>query len=300
MTMSATSPLGQRAASPRAAQLWKAYSRSYSLAGRWHTARVLGTVGLALVAPIISFALPGTTTALAVAAGVWLLIARACLGPAEDWERRRGVNTQEMFDTFVFELPWNVGACGRPNGEEDIAKAAAKYGRPAPSDWYADTQELPKPLDVILCQRSSAAWGRKTHLAYAVVLAVLGVIVFVAGVLFGLFGSDNLSSYLLGIFLPTVPALLDTIDMSLSHQAASRRKAQIEHAADGHWAAGIRSLSGVTLGDCRQLQDQSCRLRADCPRVPSWLYHLRHDGDERAMREAADQRIAEYRASRPT
>lgn len=292
---SPTSPLGRQAASPRAATLWKAYSRGYDLAGRWHTVRVAGTIGLALLAPIISFNWPSTTDVVAAAASIWLLASRAALGPAEDWERHRAVNTQELFDTYVFQLAWNPSAAGRPTAEENIAKAAAKQHKTEPTNWYADTKDLPRPLDVVLCQRSSAAWGRGTHFTYAVTLVCAGTVVLAAGLIIGVASDVTLSDYLLRLFLPMVPALLDTIDMFRSHWATSRQKGQIEHAADGLWALAVHDLTAVTLDDCRRLQDQSYRLRRDGPRVPSWLYRLRHDSDEGAMRQAADQRITEYR-----
>lgn len=294
-----TSPLGQRAASPRSATLWQAYSRGYDLAGRWHTARLVGTVGLALVAPIISFRWPVSTGTIAAVASIWLLVSRAVLSPTEEWERRRAVNTQELFDTHVFELDWNPGVAGRPPAEENIAKAAAKNRRPAPTDWYADTEGLPRPLDVILCQRSSAAWGRTTHFAYAITLAAVGAVLLVAGLIIGAVADVSLNEYLLRLFLPTVPALLDTIDMSRLHWSTSSQKGCIEAAADDLWATGVDDLTSVTPADGRRLQDQTYRLRLDAPRVANWLYRLRRAGDERAMREAVAQRLAEYRVTQP-
>jgi hypothetical protein len=294
-----TSLLGQRAASARAGTLWKAYSRGYDLAGRWHTARVTGTIALALVAPIIAFWWPHSTDTIAAVASVWLLVARAVFGPAEDWERRRAVNAQEMFDTYVFELDWNASLAGRPPAEEAIAKAAGTKRGSAPTDWYADTEDLPRPLDVVLSQRSSAAWGRATHFAYAIILASLGAALLVAGVVIGAATHVGLTTYLLRLFLPTVPALLDTIDLSRLHWSTSQDKARIEAAADDLWNRGVDSLSAVTTADCRQLQDQSYQLRLHGPRVATWLYKLRHASDEGAMRSAVAQRIAEYRITRP-
>jgi hypothetical protein len=293
------SPLGRRAASVRAGQLWQAYSRGYDLAGRWHAAQVAGTLGLALVAPMISFRWTASTEAIATVASVWLLVARIVFRPAEDWERRRAVNTQELFDTHVFELDWNAGVAGRPTAEENIAKAAARKSRPAPTDWYKDTEDLPRPLDIVLSQRSSAVWGRGTHLAYAITLAAIGAVLLVAGVTIAAVADVGLNEYLLRIFLPTVPALLDTIDLSRLHWSASHQKGQIETAADDLWAAGMHDLSAVTPADCRRLQDQTYRLRLDCPRVPYWLYKLRWASDEQAMRAAVAQRLIEYRQAHP-
>lgn len=292
-----TSSLGQRATTDRAKKLWKADSRGYELAGRWHTARVLGTVAFALAAPAITFWWPSSTDLVAAAASIWLLLARAVLSPAEDWERRRAVNAQELFDTEVFELKWNSGLAGRRPAEENLAKAASKYRGDAPSDWYADTEDLPRPFDVVLSQRSSAVWGRSTHLAYAIIVVTLGAAVFLTGLVIGGVAHLSLTDYLLRLFLPSVPALLDTIDLSRAHWSTSKQKGQIEIAADNLWTTGIHDPSAITEADCRQLQDQTYRLRFNGPRVASWLYHLRRASDERAMRQAVADRVADYRAA---
>jgi len=248
---------------------------------------------------MISFRWTASTEALATIASVWLLVARVILAPAEHWERRRAVNTQELFDTYVFELDWNTSIAGRPPAEENIAKAAANMGRPAPTDWYTDTEDLPRPLDVVLSQRSSAVWGRGTHLAYAITLAGIGAGLLVAGVTIAAVADVSLNDYLLRLFLPTVPALLDTIDLSRLHWSTSHQKGRIETAADDLWEAGLQDLAAVTPADCRRLQDQSYRLRLDCPRVAYWLYKARRDSDDRAMRAAVAQRLAEYRQAHP-
>jgi SMODS-associating 4TM effector domain len=293
------SALGQRAARPHALMLFKAYSRGYLLAGRWHNARTAGTAGFALVAPIITFWWTSGADLIAAAASGWLLIARAVLGPAEDRERRRAVNAQEMYDTEVFGLDWNLGLAGPRPAEEDLVKAAGKHRGDAPTDWYADTEDLPSPLDIVLSQRSSAVWGRGTHFAYAIILAGVGTTVFIAGVTVGGFTHLSLTDYLVRLFLPSVPALLDTIDLSRTHWSTSRQKGDIEMEADTLWSTGVQQIDAVTDDDCRRLQDQVYRLRLHGPRVATWLYKMRRGNDDRAMREAVAQRIAEYRAAHP-
>jgi hypothetical protein len=129
------------------------------------------------------------------------------------------------------------------------------------------------------------------------VLAAGSVLILLVGVAVALRSEATLSNYLLRIFLPTLPALLETIDMARLNWATSRLKGEIESAADALWQAGVEDLTSVTDMDARTLQDQTYRLRLQAPRIAKWLYLMRRASDERAMRAAVEQRIAEYRAS---
>jgi len=99
--------------------------------------------------------------------------------------------------------------------------------------------------------------------------------VLIAGLIIGSVAGVSLNDYLLRLFLPAIPALLEAIDLSRLHLGASRQKGQIEAAADKLWAIGVNDPHSVLLSDCRRLQDQTYRLRLDAPRVASWLYKLR-------------------------
>lgn len=284
----------QRAATSESEQLWKADSRGYQLAGRWHFVRVTVTLGFAFLAPVITFFWPASADGVAAAAGAWLLISRTVFSGAELRERRRAVTAQERFDTQLFGLPWNLSLAGRPPAEEDIHSAAAKYGRPGAPDWYPDTEDVPWPLDVLLCQRSSAVWGRRTHQVYAIVIGVFGAAILLTGVAIAVLANLSTTDYLVRLFLPSVPALLDTIDLARTHWQTAAEKKKIEDDSDDLWNKALQDPSNVTLLDCRRLQDQSYRLRLDGPRVAYWLYRIRRNTDEQAMQNAVASRVRDF------
>jgi hypothetical protein len=279
-------------------QLLRADSWHYMRAKRWHLLRIAGTLLLAAAAPVITFWWPEAADGVAAAAGAWVLVGRTVLSVAEQREIRLGVTIQEEFDTDLFRLEWNSSLAGPKAAPEDVLNAARRVPADAGlRDWYADTTDVPWPLDVLLCQRSSAVWGRRAHFAYGVTVLAIGVAWLLAGIIVGIAAHLSLGDYLLKLFLPSQPAFLDTIDLYRSHLRQSSDKGAVEAAADGLWAAGATDRSAVTAADCRHLQDEAYRLRRYGPQIPQWFYKLRRGSDEQAMRDAVAHLISQLPSS---
>jgi hypothetical protein len=277
-------------------ELLCAASRHYGMAKRWHLARVAGTLGLALAAPVITFWVPQFAEWVAAAAAFWVLVGRTVLVAAEDAEMRAGVTAQEQFDTEVFGLPWHETLAGRPLAPEDIVHASDHIkgdARAKKKNWYADTGDAPWPLSVVLCQRASAAWSRRAHQHYAVVLKIAAGAWFVAGIIMGLVAHVSLAGYLIKLFLPSQPAFLDAIELIRSHQSAGEQKTRVEAMADALWERGINDVGSVTVADCRSVQDHSYRLRRHSPQVAQWYYKWNRARDENAMRRATERKVAQ-------
>jgi hypothetical protein len=283
------SPIAERQNAPDALKLLRAYTWHYRVAKRWHFLRVLGTLTLAAAAPVITFHFPGAAGEVAAIAGGWVLLGRTLLIWVEQRQSRLAANIQEQFDVDLFQLVWNEGLVGKRVAEEDIIDAARHVEDDTKlRDWYAPTAHAPKPLDVLLCQRSSAVWGRRTHFGYAVVVGTIAGGWFLAGIGMGLIAHVSLAGYLIKLFLPSQPALLDSIELVRNHLRQSARKRELEELADSLWEAGCRTPTGVTSQDCRDLQDQSYRLRLDGPGVAQWYYTVRRTRDQRVMAAAVE------------
>jgi hypothetical protein len=268
----------------------------YGVAKRWHLVRVTGTVVLALAAPVVTFWLASTAEWVAAVAALWVVAGRTILTRLEDAEMHRGVTVQEQFDTALFGLGWNEGLAGPPPEHEDVVHAcdhASEAKRARKYDWYPDTGAAPRPLDIVLCQRSSAAWGRRAHDRYATVLTLTTWAWFVAGLAMGIVAGVSLSGYLIELFLPSLPAFLDATELIRSHRSASAQKARLERMTNKLWERGGADHGSVALSDCRSVQDLSYRLRRHNPQVAQWYYLLNRARDERAMRQAAQHKIAQ-------
>lgn len=284
------SPITERQNEPAMLTLLRACTWHYRQARRWHLLKILGTVVLAAAAPAVTFWFPAAADGVAAAAGAWVLAGRTVLALAEQRQIQAGVTMQEQFDVALFRLRWNTSLAGPKAAAEDIADAARHITDDSHlRDWYAPTGDAPWPLDVLLCQRSSAVWGRRAHYGYGITIAMLGSAWFLAGIIMGLTAHLTLGGYLIKLFLPSQPAFLDTIELSRSHLRHSADKHAIEQQADALWEKGCRRPVSVTVADCRAVQDQAYRLRSRGPRVAQWFYQLRRGRDQQAMEAAARQ-----------
>lgn len=289
-------PAAQRQNDPDMVDLVCASSHHYRRAKQWHRLRVAGTIGLALLAPVITFWAPSIGPAVATAAGIWLFLARILLARLEDNEMHSAVTAQEQFDTELFGLPWHHGLAGKTLALQDLSDAARRISpkvRALKRDWYPNADAAPWPLNVVLCQEASAVWSRRSHGQYAQVLRAVAFTWFVAGVIMGWADGVTLSAYLVQLFLPSMPAFLDALELADAHQKASERKAKIEEMTGELWARGLTDLASVTLEEIRRVQDHSYRQRRHNPQVAEWHYRLRRKHEEANMRQATERRLQE-------
>jgi hypothetical protein len=215
---------------------------------------------------------------------------------AEDAQKLAGVTVQEEFDTTVFGLPWHEALAGRRLRHEDVVHAAGHItpdARAAKKDWYPDADRAPWPLNVVLCQRASAAWGGRAHARYANTLTKTAVVWLVALLVMGGVAHVTLAGFLIKLALPSMPAFLDAIELIRAHRATSAHKARVETMADDLWERGVTHPGSVTVADIRAVQDHSYRLRRDGPQVAEWYYRRHRDEDEAAMRLATEHKLAQ-------
>src|SRR6185437_12674220 len=115
-----------------------------------------------------------------------IFFGRTLLSWFEDRWVARAAAIQEQYDVELFDLDWNDALVGRRVAPEEVADAAAHVTKEKDLErfrtWYpASVDEVRWPLNVILCQRSSAVWGRRSHFGYAVFVAAAALVWFIAG-----------------------------------------------------------------------------------------------------------------------
>jgi hypothetical protein len=285
-------PISERQNTEHSVQLLRADSRYYLLAKRVHAVRMAGMLVLALLAPVLLFRFSSWADAVAAIAGAWVLAGRTGLSWLEDRWIAKAVTIQEQFDVEVFDIEWNTALAGARAAPEDIHSAARRYSSEKKierlKNWYpTSVDEAPWPLNVVLCQRSSAVWGRRGHYVYALVVLGLGIAWFLAGIVMAVADHATLAAYLIVVFLPSQPAFLDTIDLFRGHLQQSEAKGAIEIRTTDLWNRGVGDASAVTEQACREVQDQAYTLRRRGVQIPQVMYWLRRKQDEAAMQAAA-------------
>ncbi|MEW1568588.1 S-4TM family putative pore-forming effector [Streptomyces sp. NPDC093509] len=293
----ASSRIKERQDQPAHLNRLLAYSHLYKTATWWRRIRTWGNVLLAATAPLFAVFLPADAGPRGAIAALWLVLGRTVLSGLEESAYLRAVNIQELYDTKLFHLPWNLALTGRQPVPDDVSSAARHLPDHSPYlDWYSiDLGDTPWPGDVLLCQRQSAVWSRRDHRAYGTFLAVSGSTWALVIIVFALVRDMTLLSFLVALFLPSAAALLDTIELAREHWQQSVKRRQVEDNIHDVWDEYQTSLGDIPADECRRLQDATYLLRRDGPPVPKWFYKLRstetaavtNDGTT-SLRSAAD------------
>lgn len=266
---------------PAAVQFLAAAKHFYKQAKWIQRVRVGVAMMLALAGPIAVFLEPDARPLLGAAGGGWIFISRILLQHLESNRRNLGARAQESFDTTVLDIPWNH-LLARPVSPEEIAAAARSEGLEGVSSWYPDPGDAPWPIDVLICQRSNAVWGRRQHTSYAWFVGIGTALWAFLGIGVAVCVDASLSSYLITIALPSIPAFLDATDHVRSHSSAALSRQLVEDSIDNHLTAKDADAPAL-----RRIQDRLYELRETAPLVPEWFYTLMRSGYEADMRAAA-------------
>jgi hypothetical protein len=294
------STLGERQLTAGAKGLLRAYSAEYRRAKKCRSFRAAGSVAFAIAGPVAAVWSVTAAAYIAAAAGAWTVVVRVLLKWYESEAQHQAVSIHELFDDEVFGLPWPESLAGRKPAEEDVIKAARSVAKDAnltariDAGWFPVTPEVPTPVDALICQRSSAVWGRRQHKLYSrLVLWVLGLAIMVE-VAVGFVLRMQISTWLIVFLLPGLPALLDGVELSHAHSEQSARKQDVEASITDAWNEELNKLGSFTVGQCRRIQDAVFRIRLEPVQIPEWYYKRHRDGDEEAMQSAASTLAAQY------
>lgn len=301
--MSPHVPIDDRQLDGESLRLLRAYTAEYRRSKHYRGLRFTVSLVLAAAGPLVSlWSLPAAGV-VAAAAGAWVLVTRLLLIPGEQRRARCAVRIQERFDTRLFDLPWQASLAGPKPIEEDIADAArrvqhddrvtAQHGE----GWYPSTAALPWPVDVLVAQWSSAVYARRQHRTYAWFVGFSEGVIVIAAVLFGVSTEMLLTDWIITFLLPSLPALLDITELAMAHYRLAKAKEYIEERIDNLWGAELLRPGSLSADDCRVVQDEAFKLRADGVQVPDWFYWFHRDRNEGNMHEAAAVHCDQYKAA---
>lgn len=282
-------------------RLLRAFSAEYRMAKRYRGVRIGVSMALALAAPVLSLISLTAAGVVGAVAGVWVVASRLALIPVEQRHVRLAVRIQERFDTWLFDLPWADSMAGPTPSEEDIADAARRLQddervtRQHQEGWYPSTVGLPHPVDVLVAQWSSVAYGRHQSRAYFHFIAATITVVAVVVIAVGVVGGMSLTDWLITFALPSLPAVLDASEIGDAHRRMADRKASTEdELLQPLWKKELSEPGSLTVKDCRRVQDESFELRSRGLQVPDWFFWRRRERSEANMHEAAAARREQH------
>lgn len=287
-------PINERQEEPHAQRFLTAQSRLYSDAKNIRKFRLPVTASLAGLSVILGLVLPELRPALGAAGVVvsflWSVLA---FGP----ERRRrstAVATQEEFDCYVYELEWKGSAVDHPSTNA-VAEASQLYEGKRMANWYPRTGPLPRPLDVLVCQRSNLGWGTASQRHYAGFLtgALVAVLALAVGIALAI--DDKVDGVL--VVLPLLAPARELFELGREHRTNAETKEKAEVKVRQVWDKALVDPSTLTIADCRDIQDRIMAIRTSNASVPDWFDNWRRNTYEASMRQSTNVYIEQANAA---
>lgn len=254
--------------------------------------------GSLAIAGLVAAVLHSSGPALPIAGLAWTLISIGLFGPLAASQHSIAVVAQEMFDTTLFKLPWNVGIAGDPIPEYEIHRLARQLRigsareRYILEGWYLDTRGVSYPYDVLLCQYENLGWDTRLRRRYRVVL-IVGLLIWAFGGIF-VGASLNLSVQLVLLqwYVPSLAAASIALEVAVRQgQSLSIRgrllQVVISKMVGQKEGGAMRSAKG--LEECaREIQDGIYLARLQSTRVPHVIYQLFRRSDEQDFQRTAE------------
>ncbi|MER6274450.1 S-4TM family putative pore-forming effector [Streptomyces sp900105755] len=276
-TVDGHQPIPRRQDEDEFVKLRAAARTTYDTADRIRMVQSLSTIALAIAAPVLALFWPKASNILAITAAVWLIAGRTWIKSLHRRQHLQGVKYQELYDVGLFGLAWNTAVAGPRRQIREEANATRWKVIDKDRGWYENVPDVPWPLDALACQVQNLIWSRRNHRAYTRILwTALGVLCAAAAGIWAAKGF-SIDDFLVKVFVPLAPALLDLSELPRQHRDAAQAREQLEESIDDLWqqhAAGHL----VTTADCREIQDSIFELRASNPPVPTWVHTYLHQG----------------------
>lgn len=266
--------------------------RLYSRAKRLVACRWFGMLIIGLAAPIIVVIWEQSGVVVGSVAGAWIFLGRTLLLRVQNKGTEQAAAVQEQFDFYVYRMPpgtprpdlpslEDISSLGGPDSQiTAVAKKENLLG------WYVVDPNDAGEVAIAIAQRSNAAYSyrllRLTGTIWGIVAALWSLVLVIICVVAGL----TLTTFLLGVFLPLLPAFLDVKEYIVGVLRSAKDRGALYRKIESRI---VDKYHPVTGEDLRVWQESLFDLRRDTPTVPDFMYKLSRRKNEAAMAAAAVQ-----------
>lgn len=277
--------------SQKSLSLLAAQRHLYSKAKTAHGFRFIGALLWLALSPFIVYFFPASKASIAIVSCLIFLFSEFIFEPFE----RARINTasliQEEFDVNLFEIPWNQVLAGSKNTVEITNSAARAYGPDLNglSNWYDVSEDLPKNLQILICQRSNLVWDSRIRNHFGHILYFWAVLIGFSGLALSFALNLSLSDYLLVFLIPSLSPMIGSYRWGLRHFDVASEKVTLENRFSQIWKKALDSKGKTVDADCRMIQDCIFQLRRKEALVPDWFYRLFRPDFQESMVAASSE-----------
>ncbi|ANL02195.1 hypothetical protein AMJ96_CH00604 [Rhizobium sp. N113] len=202
----------------------------------------------------------------------------------------------EMFDTRLFQLPWNAFVAGKPVPPEDVL-SASKYCPSGQMDkligWYpVVVQHVPLSVARLVCQRTNLSYDSRIRARFSFILMWVPVVYVVA--LFPLALAQDLSfqDMVLNVVSPFSAVLIWSVRERYRQLDAISANDALRADVESAWTQLIPDSENPAEDSesrARQLQDGIFSRRSQSPLTFPLVYRFMRSSSEDVMNYGADR-----------
>lgn len=279
--------LAQRQDSESALRLLLAQSRLHTRAKRWLAVRTSGMLVLGLGGPLGSLIWPDSAAMIGAITAGWVFLTRVLTEPIRRGLVAKATSVQDSFDRRVFRL--NAPADRALPSDEDIATLTrdlasvllTKRGERL-RGWYPFQAGVSERVNIAIAQRANATYSDRLLRVVDRTWWTLLITWLVGLIIVSLALDVTLGSFILGLALPILPAVLDVTDYEKELRIARGQREALRYEIE----ASIRDDS-ISTEKLEGWQARTLISRQTSPQVPDIIYQLFRKKNEDAMNYAA-------------
>lgn len=281
-----------------------ASSRAYDIVkstSKWQTA---SAIFVAILGPVVSFTYPDARGWVALCAVAILLADLLFFEPRVKRNQELGAKIQEVFDTYLLELPWNSHRVGSPPDHEEISSLAESFKTKGSTDrllnWYPPAAgDIPLEYGRFVCQRANMRWDMALRRYFGGLFVALIALLVLLVCSAALALKWDASQIAVSLILPVMPIAVKLLRESRKHFDSAATSERAKNLLESIWQAALQggSSSDQLREDSRRLQDELYDRRKGSPTVPQWLYLWLKPNYERDMHFATAEMVKQVQAN---
>lgn len=210
---------------------------------------------------------------------------------------------QEMFDTNIFQLPWDSINIGNRPDTGFVLKQSKKFKEKYPnytgfSDWYTIKAATFKyPEAIAFCQQQNLHWDSSLRICVMKLSILTLIIIILIMLTLGISNDLSMRNFFTNVVLLLFPVCLFFYKMIREHyetiKEMERLRGRNEDLIDSTISTDL-NMDDFML-KCRQLQTAIYTHRKSARPIPNWLHKRRKDDQEEESADRMQQYLDEHR-----
>lgn len=278
----------------------------YSEAKKLFLINTIISVPLIVILSILIFKYSTLNIALIICGLIVFLANFFILNPTQKKKQKNAAIIQQMFDYYVLDMSHERLNTERLSDRDLIFRKSDKYkdknsGHTGLIDWYPTiASQVPIHYGRLICQHENISWEGKLRSRYIQLIYLVGVILFLSLITYGILKSLLLKDFIVLIFAPLLPVLYFAIQQIVDNNRAIYNLKNLKSKFEDYWQEIISSetISDERINDFSyKLQEQIYSNRYSNPLIFNWMYDYLQSKDETSMKKSAEQLVNELKAA---